>query len=376
MLGRWFDVYAFRIDAPQDHRIAVLFSDISHRKRHEEHTRLLMHELNHRSKNMLSLVQAIARQTASTGADDFIDRFGARVQALSAAQDLLVENAWKTVPLADLVRSQLAHFSDLVGERIEIAGPPLSLTPDATQALGMALHELATNAAKYGALSNETGRIVVLWSLNQRASPEPRFTLSWLERGGPPVAEPERRGFGSTVTTAMVESATRGEVSVEYAPAGLAWRLSCPAAKILHGFSAQPAGSRPAPAAAQTGERNGERVLVVEDEPAIAAYMTSVLTDAGFSVLGPAGDVSQALDLLERQDCDVAVLDMNLGHETSEAVAHELIARRRPFVVVSGHSKAQLPDVFRAAPLVGKPFRPRVLVAQLRRALDGRRGQE
>jgi PAS domain S-box-containing protein len=235
MLGRWFNVYAFRIGAPEDYRVAVLFSDISERKNREEQTRLLMREADHRSKNMLSLVQAIARQTASSGANEFIDRFGERVHALAAAQDLLFRNSWTTVPVADLVRSQLAHFSDLIGERIEIDGPPLGLTPDTTQALGMALHELATNATKYGALSNETGRIKISWSVERDPSPEPKFTLSWLESGGPPVARPKRAGFGSTVTTRMVEASTHGEVLVDFAATGLVWRLSCPVADVVDG---------------------------------------------------------------------------------------------------------------------------------------------
>lgn len=227
MLGRWFNVYAFRIGPSRDNRVAVLFSDISERKNREEQTQLLMKEADHRSKNMLSLVLAMARHTASSGADDFIERFAERVKALADAQDLLFQHAWKTVPVADLVQSQLAHFSDLIGERIEIDGPPAALVPDAAQALGMALHELATNAAKYGALSNETGHIAIRWSLEKDASTEPRFTLSWLESDGPPVSEPGRSGFGSKVTTGMVEANMDGKVRVDFAPAGLSWRLSC-----------------------------------------------------------------------------------------------------------------------------------------------------
>jgi PAS domain S-box-containing protein len=235
MLGRWFDVYAFRVDGPQDDRVAILFNDVSERKRHEERTRQLTAELNHRLKNMLSLVQAIARQTAASGADDFVDRFAERVQALSEAQDLLVRNAGRTVPVADLVRSQLAHFADLVGTRIEIAGPPLPVAADAMQAIGMALHELATNAAKYGALSNDSGRIAICWSVDRDGGSGPRFALSWRERGGPRVTRPDRRGFGSRVTGDLVQLATRGEVSVDYDPEGLAWRLSCPAADVIEG---------------------------------------------------------------------------------------------------------------------------------------------
>lgn len=232
-LGRWFDVYAFRIGDPWDHLVAVLFNDISERKRHEEHTQLLVREVNHRCKNLLTVVQAIARQTAPAGSDDFLVRFGDRLQALSAEQDLLVRNSWKSVPIADLVDSQLAHFSDLIGERIEISGPSLSLTPSAAQALGMAFHELATNAAKYGALSNGAGKVAIAWSVESDERSGPRFSLSWEEKEGPPVAQPEHTGFGSTVTSAMVRASTGGDVSTDYAVSGLSWRLSCPVERVL-----------------------------------------------------------------------------------------------------------------------------------------------
>lgn len=232
MLSRWFDVYAFRIDSPQDGRVAILFSDISDRKRQEEHVQLLMQEVNHRSKNLLSLVQAIARQTSTSHAELFLERFGQRLQALASAQDLLVQNSWKSVPLLDLVNSQLAHFTDLIGDRIEVAGAPVSLTPPAVQALGMALHELATNAAKYGALSTERGKVSVTWAVEEDASSS-RLTMNWVEQNGPPVGEPERRGFGSAVTKEMVEATTRGEVSIKYGAAGLMWKLSCPSENVI-----------------------------------------------------------------------------------------------------------------------------------------------
>ena len=135
----------------------TLVTDITERKRQEEQIKLLMSEVNHRSKNLLTLVLAIARQTVATTPDDFIDRFQERILALSASQDLLVRNKWKGVHLDRLARSQLAHFGDLIGTRIEISGPPLLVSAFAALTLGMALHELATNAGKYGALSPMEG---------------------------------------------------------------------------------------------------------------------------------------------------------------------------------------------------------------------------
>jgi len=187
-----------------------------------------MREVSHRAKNMLSLVQAIARQTAAREPEDFIGRFTERIQVLAANQDLLVRNKWQGVDTEDLVRAQLAHFADLIESRIAVHGPKLRLNAAAAQAVGLALHELATNAGKYGALSTDAGRVDVGWRLGGDI-----FAMSWTERAGPPVRPPERRGFGSTVIDSMAKRAVSGEVELDYAPSGLEWRLTCPAANAL-----------------------------------------------------------------------------------------------------------------------------------------------
>jgi PAS domain S-box-containing protein len=202
--------------------------DVTERKAHEEHVHLLMREVNHRAKNMLSLVQAIARQTAAREPEDFIGRFTERIQALAANQDLLVRNEWQGVDVEDLARAQLAPFADLVGSRIALHGPKLRLNAAAAQAIGLALHELATNAGKYGALSVGAGRVEVSWRFSRGS-----FAMNWTERNGPPVSRPERRGFGSTVVESMAKLSVGGEVELDYVPSGLIWRLTCPAANAL-----------------------------------------------------------------------------------------------------------------------------------------------
>ena len=152
-------------------------------KRHEDEVQLLLREVNHRAKNMLAVVQAIARQTAATTPDQFIERFGERVQALGSSQDLLVKNEWRGVDLAELIRSQLAHFKDLIGTRIELRGTPLFISASAGQTVGMAIHELATNAGKYGALSNHDGCVEVDWGLEHTEKGGETFMMSWVERG-------------------------------------------------------------------------------------------------------------------------------------------------------------------------------------------------
>jgi PAS domain S-box-containing protein len=202
--------------------------DITERKRHEEREHLIMREMNHRAKNMLGLVQAIARQTTTRNPEDFIERFSERIQALSANQELLVRDEWKGVETGDLVRAQLAHFADLIGSRIAVHGPKLRVKAAGAHAIGLALHELATNAGKYGALSTDTGRVDICWAIDGDI-----FSMSWIERGGPPVSAPKRQGFGTIVMEAMAESSVDGTVDLDYAPSGVKWRLTCPAVNAL-----------------------------------------------------------------------------------------------------------------------------------------------
>src|SRR5215470_1615633 len=151
-------------------------ADITERKEREEKEHLLMREISHRAKNMLSVVDAIAHQTATKNPEDFVERFSERIQALSANQDLLVRSDWSGVDIEDLTRAQLSHFADLIGSRIVVDGPRLRLKPASAQAIGLALHELATNAGKYGALSTESGRVDVCWGINGDT-----LTMSWTE---------------------------------------------------------------------------------------------------------------------------------------------------------------------------------------------------
>jgi PAS domain S-box-containing protein len=230
---RWVELHglAYFEGAGRERRAVSLIGtaqDITERKRHEEQTQLLMREVNHRAKNMLSVVDAIAHQTAARNPEDFIERFSERIQALSANQDLLVRNEWNGVGIEDLVRAQLAHFADLVGTRILVRGPRQRLKAASAQAIGLALHELSTNAGKYGALSTDKGRVMVRWRTEGDT-----FHMSWTECDGPAVSPPKRRGFGTVVMDVMAQRTVGGKVDLDYAPSGVRWRLTCPAENAL-----------------------------------------------------------------------------------------------------------------------------------------------
>jgi PAS domain S-box-containing protein len=219
------------------HTVALV-TDITERKRHEEQIDLLVKEVNHRAKNMLAVVEAIARRTVATSVGDFIEQFSERVRALAASQDLLVKNEWKGVDLDDLARSQLALFKGMIGTRIELGGPPVLISASAAQPLGMALHELATNAGKYGALSTDKGRVELNWTIEAAEDGEKTFGISWRERDGPAVTAPARSGFGSIVLRRVVKESLDAQVELGFAPAGLAWRLRCAAGAVVDGRSA------------------------------------------------------------------------------------------------------------------------------------------
>ena len=369
---RWFLSRAHPIQG-DDGQIQMWFgtnTDITDQKQREERIQLLLGEVNHRAKNMLTLVQAIARQTMATG-ENFMDRFAERMRSLASSQDLLVSSGWRGARVEDIMNSQLAHLEDFIGTRILLDGPHVRLTSAAAQSLGMALHELATNAGKYGALSNDTGLVNIRWNILQDGEVN-RFEISWSESGGPPVHAPDRRGFGSTVIERMTRIAFGYPVKLEFAPGGLHWHLISVDDRVFEAdFVAEVKEapkdlSRPAdkPAVAPSGD-SLRRVLVVEDEAIIAIDMTAALEDAGFSVIGPVGSVYEAMKLLDEHPCDCAVLDVNLAGETSAPVAGRLNAQGIPFVTVSGNTPESNGEEFSQAPFLTKPIITRKLLLKL-----------
>jgi two-component sensor histidine kinase len=207
-------------------------------QRRREHAEFLMRELAHRAKNQLAVVKGMALQTAKQSAsiDQFARQFSARLQGLAESQDLMVQQNWQGAWLGDLVRAQLELFA--AGKRATIDGPPMFLNANAIQNIGFALHELATNASKHGALSDSDGRVEVRW----RSEPDGRIHLEWKEAGGPPVKHPERKGFGHLVVTQLVAQALQGTSKLEFCADGVRWSLDIPGAYVLLGDGADSGG--------------------------------------------------------------------------------------------------------------------------------------
>jgi PAS domain S-box-containing protein len=205
--------------------------DISERKANEDQLRLLLRELTHRSKNLLAVIHAIARQTASRtqSVEDFLDRFSARLVAIGASHDLLIADNWHGASLRMLIEQQLGEHDDHFGEKIAIEGEDVMLKPEAVQNLGLALHELATNARKYGSLSEPEGQVNISWNFCEEAS---KLKLVWQERGGPKVIPPQRSGFGRAMIENVVSRALEGDVKLSFPPKGVRCEIVIPSAQV------------------------------------------------------------------------------------------------------------------------------------------------
>ena len=229
---RWHDLHIepLRNEAGDVVGLTCASVDVTERKEGEAHLRLLMRELTHRSKNLLAVIQGMARQTArhAGSVEGFLNQFGARLQALAASHDLLVRESWHGASLRELIQSQLAAYIGAGEGQVAIDGAPVALKPEAAQNLGLALHELGVNAAKFGALSVPQGRVAITWALHGEL-----LALDWREQSGPKVKARRKRGFGSLVIERNLARALNAKVDLTFDSDGLRCHIEIPANQIL-----------------------------------------------------------------------------------------------------------------------------------------------
>ncbi len=332
-----------------------------------EAQRLLLRELAHRVKNTLANVQAIAqhtlRQTKTT--DEFAVAFSGRLQSLSRAHSLLSDTSWQGAALHELIRNQLVF--DFSGSRIDAAGPLVTLNAQTALHVALILHELGTNAAKYGALSNGAGKITIRWSIDPDG-----LRLKWKETGGPRVKPIGRRGFGMT----LIEQSASGEHGSARMSAntdGVSWEITFPidsetAISSVWDVNAEreSAGTAIARGHGQRSELTPRRILVVEDEPLIALDVVAGVEALGLEVVGPASSAEKALDIIESKQFDGALLDANLAGRPVDDIADALASRKIPFIFVTGYNRESLPQAFRDVMMLCKPFSRSQLLEALR----------
>jgi two-component sensor histidine kinase len=209
--------------------------------RDERRIETVMLELSHRSKNLLAVIQSIARQVArrTKNFEDFDAAFSSRIRALADVHDLLVMQNWEGAPISEVIRTQMAPFAQIDTRRLTIEGPELMLKPKAVEHIGLALHELATNATKYGALSIPEGSITIHWTAETDSLETQQVRIEWKESGGPTVSAPYHKGFGHMVVMQLVPKALEGNAQINYSTDGLGWTLQAPAANVIETASGQ-----------------------------------------------------------------------------------------------------------------------------------------
>ncbi len=317
---------------------------------------LMMAELDHRVKNTLANIEALVMQT-SLSADSlsaFVQGLAARIQSMAKAHSLLSQSRWEGVSINSLLMEELDPY--IRGSQgFEIAGPDIILTSKSALALSLAIHELATNAAKYGALATPSGQVAIHWSVTNSGG----LQLSWTESGGPLVTAPHRRGFGSTLIERALAMETDGHAKLHYLPTGVVCEVMLPPASLSHfdttgsltpiSFSTLPDAPKPA--------SNGIRVLVVEDSFMTISLLELLFTTIGWTMVGPASRVPKALTLAKTENFDVALLDVNLDGVMAWDVAAELNARGIPFLFSTGYEIASLlPISLKNSRSIRKPY--------------------
>jgi PAS domain S-box-containing protein len=349
--------------------------DISERKRAEETRRLLLNELSHRVKNTLATVQSIARQTLHRARSpaEFVSTFSGRVQALAQAHTLLTENTWQGAKMRELVRDQL-QFGGIDDNRISYSGPVLTLDPQAALHLALVLHELGTNARKYGSLSVPRGRLSINWEMQTNGGRH--ILLDWAERDGPEVHAPSERGFGTTLIEQSLH-ADGGTASIHYGSEGLTCHIKFPLQDAVPSGLAAVVEARPAGAKlsllrqdADPSSLKGKRILIIEDEPLISMDLEANLTRAGCDIVGPASTLDQARLFVEKADFDAALVDANLAGRPVDELASALTRQNIPFAFVTGYGRDALPAAFGEGIVLDKPFTQEQLLTMVGQLFD------
>jgi two-component sensor histidine kinase/two-component SAPR family response regulator len=334
-------------------RVSGVTLDITERKDIADRQAIMAREVDHRAKNILAVVQAILRLTRAETTKEFIAAMDGRISALSRAHSLLSQAHWKAVDLGRLVDEELAPYQASKTERIAIAGPTVLLQAATAQSLALAMHELATNAAKHGALSVPQGRVTLSWQLEPET-----LVLRWIETDGPPASPPARQGFGATIINAGIASQLSGCTTFDWHPGGLRCTLLVPRSKLAGTLrvSGEIRSAKPTPMPVLSKPISGRRILLVEDESLIAMAMEETLTDLGFAVVGPIGSQAKAVAAAQREELDGAILDVNLDGQVIYPVADVLTARDVPFFFVTGYNVGSIDSRYAHIPILQKPI--------------------
>jgi light-regulated signal transduction histidine kinase (bacteriophytochrome)/CheY-like chemotaxis protein len=346
--------------------VILQLADLAARERRtaQERQELMIAELNHRVRNILSLVRGLVNQSRSTSSsvEDFTNVLGGRIQALARAHDQITNLNWAPAALRSLVESEAGAYLGSRAERIRMGGPDIALDPKAFATLALVVHEMMTNSAKYGALADSTGQVDVGWSLDQNSS----LIIEWKESGGPPVTPPSRRGFGTTIIERSIPFDLNGDAELRFDLLGVQARFVIPANYVqvisAAGIPAQARQDEPEPA------RLSGTAMIVEDNLIIAMSAEVILLELGARHVETAATVAEAMKIIGRSTPSFALLDLNLGNENSLAVGRKLHQMQVPFMFATGYGeRAPIPAELNDVPVVQKPYTRDVLETAISR---------
>ena len=331
-------------------QISGVILDISERKADEDRQVLLAREVDHRAKNALALVQALVRLTRAQTMEEFVRAVEGRILSLSRVHSILSQSRWEGADLASLLRDELAPFDLGNLARIATQGPDVLLDSATAQTLALALHELTTNTAKYGALSLPSGRLDVNWRIDDHD-----LIIHWKEQGGPAVSQPTRQGFGTSAIVAGIKHQQGGEVTFDWKEEGLDCRLRVPLKQVFSGK--EPRRPKPVTGAPTVRQLNGAApvVMIVEDEVLVALDLQESIRSLGYEVVGPYARLAEAIEGAETQTIDFAILDLNLNGEMTYELAESLQQRGIPIVFTTGYETEDVKSRLRNSRVLNKP---------------------
>jgi PAS domain S-box-containing protein len=340
-------------------RISGVTVDITDRKDAEQRQTLLAREVDHRARNALAVAQSIVRLTRASSIDEYVTAVEGRIGALARSHALLSDSRWQGADFGTIVEEELAPYRANGRHEIIVAGPKVVLEPATAQALALALHELATNAAKYGPLSAPMGQIRLIWEVRSG-----NLVLEWSETGGPPIEPPSTKGYGSRLINASIEGLLNGAATFDWRRDGLHFTLSVP---LNDEVKLAKRANRGLPPPARNHVVTvppilvGNRLLLAEDEALVAIDLKDTLEELGFEVVGPCSKVTEALAIVTNHDVNAAILDVNLGGELIYPVAERLMAKGVPFMFMTGYGAEAIDERFAHCQVLQKPIQRQAL---------------
>jgi light-regulated signal transduction histidine kinase (bacteriophytochrome) len=377
------------LDAAFDLRVSLLHVVLrrineaaQERKRVAERDALLMLELDHRVKNTIANIQALVLRTSRSAESltGFVQGLDGRIRSMAKSHSLLSQSRWEGVSIDRLLREELDAFT-LEQMKVDLSGVNVMLTPKSALSLSLAIHELATNAAKFGAFSQPLGRVAVRWDRTTDGGIE----LTWCEMGGPLVTPPTQAGFGTALIERALAMETGGRATLHYHRTGVVCDVFLPSSSVLLRSTQEaveaPAGSHAEPALGPPTEPRGialapgtkgkpYRILVAEDAFLLVSLLQELFDTLGWEMIGPATRLVDALQLARDENIDAALLDVNLDGMMSWEAAVVLKKRGIPFVFGTGYNvSAVLPDNLAGSPVIGKPYQLSELQQVIQRAI-------